>query len=166
MLHADDPPHRIALGVAIGVFFTFTPFIGVQMALVVGAAWLLRANKVVGLPLVWVSNPATFVPIFYPCYLIGRTILGWDGVGKEWWGELASPPPGFAAATQFYWDRTMEIFSPLMLGCLIVGVPLSIFSYLATRIAVERYRLRMANKKPHRSRRRLTTATAADRKAG
>lgn len=166
MLHADDPPHRIALGVAIGVFFTFTPFIGIQMVMVVGAAWLLRANKVVGVPLVWISNPATFVPIFYPCYLIGRTILGWKGVGKEWWAQLASPPEGFAQATQFYWNRTMEVFSPLMLGCFIVGIPFSIFSYLTTRIVIERYRLRMAKKNPHRARRRLSTATGQDRKLG
>lgn len=166
MLHADDPPHRIALGVAIGIFFTFTPFIGVQMALVVGTAWLLRANKVVGLPLVWISNPATFVPIFYPCYLIGRTVLGWPSVGSEWWGQLGKPPTGFTDATQFYWNRTLEIFSPLMLGCLIVGLPLSVFGYLLTRIVVERYRLRMAQKKPHRPRQRMSVANATDRKAG
>jgi len=166
MLHADDPPHRIALGVAIGTFFTFTPFIGVQMVMVVGAAWLLRANKAVGVPLVWISNPATFVPIFYPCYLIGRTVLGWEGVGKEWWKQLTKPPAGFAEATQFYWNRTMEVFSPLMLGCLMVGVPLSIFSYLCTRIIIERYRLRMAMKKPHRPRRRLALVTEQDREIG
>jgi uncharacterized protein len=166
MLHADDPPHRIALGVAIGVFWTLTPFIGVQMVLVLASAWILRANKVVGMPVVWASNPATFVPIFWPCYLIGRTILGWPSVGKEWWEQLAHPPRGFATATQFYWDRTMEIFSPLMLGCLLVGIPLSIFSYLATRIAVERYRIQAATKKLHRPRRRLTGATVPDRKAG
>ena len=109
MLHCDDPPHRIALGVAIGMFFTLTPFIGVQMVLVVGAAWLLRANKVVGIPLVWISNPATFVPIFYPCYVIGRTLLGRPGVGAQWWKQLTAPPAGFTEATQFYWGRVMEI---------------------------------------------------------
>ena len=166
MLHADDPPHRIALGVAIGVFWTLTPFLGLQMVMVLASAWLLRANKVVGLPLVWLSNPATFVPIFYPCYLIGRTILGWPGVGKEWWAELPKPPSGFAEATKFYWDKTMEIFSPLMLGCFIVGVPLSIFSYLVTRICIERYRIRMAARKPHKPRRRLAVANVTDRKVG
>jgi uncharacterized protein (DUF2062 family) len=168
MLHADDPPHRIALGVAIGMFYTFTPFIGVQMVLVVGTAWLLRANKVVGVPLVWISNPATFVPIFYPCYLIGRAILGWPGVGRQWWEELLTDPPtGFAAATQFYWGRVLEIFSPLMLGCCVVGLPLSIFSYLATRITVERYRARRSRRNPHRQRsRRLSGAIGGESKTG
>lgn len=142
LLHADDPPHRLALGVAIGIFFTFTPFIGIQMLLVLTFAWLLRANKVVGVPLVWVSNPATFVPIYYPCYVVGRSVLGWPAVSRQWWDELLVPPEGFAASMAFYWGRTMEIFSPLMLGCTIVGLPLSIVGYVVTRQVIERYRSR------------------------
>lgn len=115
------------------------------MVMVVASAWLLRANKVVGLPLVWVSNPATFVPIFYPCYLIGRTILGWPGVGKEWWGGLTDPPEGFLEGCEFYWSRVLEIFTPLMLGCLAVALPLAIVSYLVTRTVIERYRANRAN---------------------
>ena len=89
LLHADDPPHRLALGAAIGMFVTFLPLIGFQMALVVVLATLLRANKAVGLPIVWITNPATIVPVFYACYVIGRLMLGHradrvalvDGVG-------------------------------------------------------------------------------------
>ncbi len=124
------------------MFWTFTPFVGAQMVLVVGTAWLLRANKVVGVPLVWISNPATFVPIFYPCYFIGRMLLGWQGVDSKWWEELTSPPDGFLASAHFYWSHVVEIFAPLMLGCLVVALPLAIFSYLATRTLIERYRSR------------------------
>ena len=70
VLHADDPPHRLALGAAIGVFVAFTPTVGLQMMLTVSLAWLLRANKVIGLPVVWISNPATLVPIYYSCYVV------------------------------------------------------------------------------------------------
>ena len=76
ILHADDPPHRLALGIAIGMFVTFTPLIGFQMLISVFLAWLLRANKLVGVPLVWISNPVTFVPIYYPCYWLGCKVLG------------------------------------------------------------------------------------------
>ena len=74
VLHADDPPQRCKLGIAISVFVTFTPTVGFQMALVVFLAWLLRANKVVGLPIVWITNPLTIVPVYYPCYVVGRWI--------------------------------------------------------------------------------------------
>ncbi|XZE52249.1 DUF2062 domain-containing protein [Planctomycetaceae bacterium SH139] len=142
LLHADDPPHRLALGVAIGMFFAFTPLIGVQMVLVVAAAWVFRANKAVGVPLVWISNPATFVPIFYPCYLIGNAILGWPLVSRQWWAALADPPVGFIEGSRFYWARMLEIFAPLMLGSIAVALPLAIMSYLVTRTVIERYRAR------------------------
>ena len=85
LLHTDDPPHELALGVAIGVFVTFTPTVGFQMVLTVFLAWLLRANKAVGVPIVWITNPATIIPIYYSCYVVGRSMLQWESVGEAWW---------------------------------------------------------------------------------
>ena len=34
ILHADDTPHRLALGIALGVFVAWTPTVGLQMVLV------------------------------------------------------------------------------------------------------------------------------------
>ncbi len=75
ILHIDDTPHRLALGVAIGFFVSWTPTIGLQSILVVMFAVLLRANKIVGLPFVWISNPFTFLAIYWPNYLIGNAIM-------------------------------------------------------------------------------------------
>lgn len=161
LLHADDPPHRLAMGVALGLFFTFTPFLGAQMVLVVASAWLLGANKVVGVPLVWISNPATFVPIYYPCYRIGRWLLGEPGMGSQWWRQLAFPPEGVWAATQFYWSRVLEIFAPLILGCLVVAIPIALAGYLATREFISRHRAARSTK----PRKRKAKAAAAYRPA-
>ena len=76
ILQANDPPHRLALGIAIGTFATFTPFIGLQMVLCIFLAWVLRAKKAVGIPIVWISNPVTIIPIYYPCYALGCMLLG------------------------------------------------------------------------------------------
>ena len=76
VLHVDDTPHRIALSVAIGIFVTWTPTIGLQMIITVLLCWLFRANKVVGVPFVWISNPLTIVPIYYPNYVVGCWLLG------------------------------------------------------------------------------------------
>jgi uncharacterized protein (DUF2062 family) len=166
ILHADDPPHRLALGLAIGWFWTFTPFIGIQMVAVIATAWLLRANKLVGLPLVWISNPATFVPIFYPCYLIGLKVLGWPSVGQEWWSQLGSPPEsGFWAVTEFYWTRVMEIFTPLMLGCFVIGVPGGGILYVGSRVAIEKYRAAM-HRRGMSITAKIATAAAIPRKNG
>lgn len=140
ILHADDPPHRLALGVAIGLFVTFTPTIGFQTALVIALAWLLGANKLVGLPLVWISNPATFVPIYYPCYRIGKWILGGQPVSMRWWRDLAHPPESSVEALRFYWTRLLEIIGPLTTGCLVVAIPIGSVGYVLTYQSVIRYR--------------------------
>ena len=45
VLHVDDTPHRIALGIAVGIFITWTPTIGMQMILTVLISALVGANK-------------------------------------------------------------------------------------------------------------------------
>lgn len=142
VLHADDPPHRLALGVAIGMFVTFTPTVGVQMALTLSLAWLLGANKIVGLPLVWISNPATLVPIYYGVYLVGCACMGTSSIGWEWWQQLSSPPPGWWPTVQFFWSKLIEVLAPLTVGGVIVGLATAIPSYYATYFAVRAYRLK------------------------
>lgn len=142
LLHADDPPHRLALGIAIAMFVTFTPTIGLQMVLAVCLAWLLRANKVVGIPIVWISNPATAVPIFYLCYRVGRTILGTAGVGAAWWAELMHPPSGWWEHVSFFWHRFMEIAAPLWVGSLVVALVIGYLSYYVSYYAIYGYRMR------------------------
>lgn len=75
VLHADDTPHRIALGVAIGLFVAWTPTIGLQMIIALALAALLRANKVIPVALVWITNPVTALPIYYVNWVVGRLIM-------------------------------------------------------------------------------------------
>jgi uncharacterized protein (DUF2062 family) len=142
VLHADDPPHRIALGVAIGTFVTLTPTIGFQMIIVVFLAWLLRANKVVGLPVVWISNPATFIPMYYTCYMVGRIMLRWAPMGDHWWAQLAHPPAGWWSAVVFYWTRLVQIAAPLWLGSVVLGLLLAYPTYYAVHYVVYTHRMR------------------------
>lgn len=142
ILHADDPPHRLALGVAIGMFMTFTPTVGVQSILVALTAWVLRANKLVGMPMVWISNPATIVPIYYFCYVIGHTILGSEGVEDGWWQRLAYPPQGWWNFVGFYWMNLMEIALPLWVGALVVGLCTAVPTYYLVYFLVRWYRIR------------------------
>jgi len=75
ILHVDDTPHRLALGLALGMFVAWTPTIGFQMILVLLLAPLIRANCRVGIPVVWVSNPFTLLIIYGPNYWLGRHFL-------------------------------------------------------------------------------------------
>ena len=142
VLHADDPPHRLALGIAIGMFVAFSPTFGVQMALVVLLAWLLKANKLVGTPVVWITNPATAMPIYYACYLVGVALTGAERVGRPWWHDLTHPPDGWWIATCFYWSKFMEIATPLTIGCTLIGVLLACPTYFIAYYVIRFHRLR------------------------
>ena len=76
ILHTEDSPERIGRGIAIGLFTACLPLFGLHLILAFFFAWALRANKVMAMLFVWVSNPLTAPFIYYPCYRVGRFILG------------------------------------------------------------------------------------------
>ncbi|MEZ6090093.1 MAG: DUF2062 domain-containing protein [Pirellulaceae bacterium] len=142
VLHADDPPHSLAMGIAIGLFVTFTPTIGLQMLLVMCLAWIFRANKIVGVPIVWLSNPATFVPIYLPCYKVGRWLLNSEPKDRQWWHNLHHPPMGFLAKIEFYWSSIWEIIGPLTIGCLLVASVIAVVGYIVSYSVIYTYRMK------------------------
>lgn len=149
ILHADDPPHTLALGIGIGFFVTFTPLIGFQMVLSVFLAWLLRANKVVGVPIVWISNPVTLVPIYYPCYVIGCKLLGmpvvsdkWDEISSSWDTLRADATTRWIDKVQFWWNILVDSIGPLSIGCLVAASVSGILSYYISLFFIRSYRLR------------------------
>ena len=144
VLHVNDTPHRIALGVAIGIFVTWTPTIGFQMLLTVALAWLLRANKLVGVPFVWISNPLTMVPIYLPNFALGRWLLRNNYESPDFAKALTVGGGSWLEAwlnrTSAWWSETMKVFAPLWLGSLIVGLVLGVTTYFLIRYAVVAYR--------------------------
>lgn len=149
VLHADDPPHRLALGIAVGMFVTFMPAIGLQMLLSVFIAWLLRANKLVGVPLVWLSNPVTIVPIYYPCYLLGCKLMGtaavrddWAKLEKSWQAIQADSTATWWNKVEFGWQSILDVLWPLSIGCVVVGLTAAILSYYVSLFAIRSYRIR------------------------
>lgn len=139
----DDTPHRIALGVACGIFLTWLPCIGLQMIGTVALATLLRGNKIVGLPFVWISNPLTIVPIYAPNYVLGAWIMGrtpgdgWKTLsaipeGAGWWGRVTA---WFANMTPIFWE--------LWIGSFVVATVLAILSYFIIRRLTVTYRKKL-----------------------
>jgi hypothetical protein len=64
VLHLDDPPWRLALSLAVGVFISFTPFYGLQTVLAIGAAVALRLNRAATVAGTWLNLP-WFAPVVY-----------------------------------------------------------------------------------------------------
>lgn len=155
VLHTDDPPHAIALGVAIGVFVAFLPLVGFQTVIAIAAAALLRANKVVCVPVVWITNPVTFGPIYAGCIALGQLVLPGNGTPREDVRRLLEFGQGRSVLTLAYWGDLLsflgELAAELWVGCFIVSVVFAIPSYFVARTAVTNYRNRRRQKLLKRS---------------
>jgi len=158
VLHIDDSPHRIAMGVAIGLFTAWLPPLWFHIIFVLIVAAILRANKFVALTFIWASNPFTFIPIYYPNYLLGRAILGWLRNGQRLGAsDIAAMFENFTFSkiltgihTAEFWSQlgslTVQVGFEMTVGGVIIGSCLALISYFATSKLVRWYR----TKHPHR----------------
>ncbi len=83
ILGVADTPHRIAWGVFIGSVIAFTPTLGLQIVFYLTVATLLRANKVSGIPILFVSNPFTAVPLYWFTWKVGDTVMNAEPKGQS-----------------------------------------------------------------------------------
>jgi hypothetical protein len=136
LLHLDDTTHSIAMGAAIGVFIAMTPTIGFQMLIVVFITSLVRANRIAGLPMPWITNPATIVPIYTFNYTVGRYLVGGPGLGefRRALGRLllydmGLDPTDWAGYAREWLAFMGQVALPLWLGCLLVGLVCAVPAY-------------------------------------
>jgi uncharacterized protein (DUF2062 family) len=147
LLHTHDTPRRTAAAYAVGVFFGFSPFLGLHTVLGLMTAFLLSLNRVAVVLGVY-SN----LPWILPAYYTLATVAG-AGLLR------ANVPPGLldqltAAATQGSWSDLRHIagsLKPLLwsytvgstLGAALlaaVAYRISLTMILAHRHALERAR--------------------------
>ena len=111
-----------SLAVALGMFCAFIP-VPFQMVIAAAAAIWIRANVLLAVPVVWISNPVTMGPMYYFCYLVGAEMLGLE-------------PGGFHFELTFEWlvSGLVAIWQPFLLGCFVVGTISALASFLLVRI--------------------------------
>lgn len=135
LLAVRDSPEAIARGMAVGFFFGVSLLWGLQLALAIGAAWLVRGNRVIAAAMTAVSNPLTTVPLYGLCYGVGRLLVGGEGALPDLsairsLGELRAVGP------QLLW--------PLLAGTTAVGVAGSAALYLGAGRVLAWFRRRRA----------------------
>ncbi len=153
ILRVNDSPHRIALGVAIAFFVAWTPTIGFQMILAVTLASILRANKAVTIPVVWISNPVTAVPLYYTNWCFGHLVhyrtLEFDPAVRATLAKLVATKGSFAAFVRNFFDiqwwrelmtLTAKCGVDLWIGSIILGAVVAGISYPVFLWAVRAYR--------------------------
>ncbi len=163
-----DPPHRIARGVASGVFVSFTPLFGLHFILTTTINWAIGGNFVASVIGNWFGNPMTLPVIAYSSVWLGQWLMHVDQkidlyalmhitteMSTELWRNCFAI---FTSATM-HWDAfrefTRDYFLPYLLGGLLLGVAFSVASHALTVRAVEAYRLlRSRRLREHVERRR------------
>lgn len=125
----DEPPHRISLAFAIGVFIAFSPTIGLHTISAVAAAWLFKMNRAVIIAGSLVSNPWTMVFVYGSSICFGSFILQnenscfIESLGKN---ELMAYP------------KTMLM--PYLTGTIVLGIIVALISYFLLYMVLVMYK--------------------------
>ncbi|NWG76560.1 MAG: DUF2062 domain-containing protein [Rubrivivax sp.] len=150
----------VALGMAIGVFFGLLIPIA-QIPLSVGAAVLLRANVPTAAVSTLVSNPATYGPLYYAAWRLGKAVLGHE-VGDDDAPPVTAPqapPDNGRGWIRKAWDSVAALGKPLLLGMALMATTVGLATYvIANWVLVLKTRWER--------RRRLRERDAARRDAG
>ncbi|MBI3028798.1 MAG: DUF2062 domain-containing protein [Candidatus Rokubacteria bacterium] len=151
VLHLDDAPWKIALGLSLGVFISCTPFYGLHTLLAMGAAFVLRVNKVATVTGAWLNLP-WFAPFVYGISLkVGEFILS-GGQGLEslrglGLGDLAAlirPYLSFDHFREGYLASFQLLFvvsKALFVGTTVVGGVAAVVTYFVALGAVRELRV-------------------------
>jgi uncharacterized protein (DUF2062 family) len=131
VLRLSGSPYAIAMGTAVGVFASFTPFVGLHLIITLVLAWLLGANVIAGAIGTAVGNPLTFPLIWASTYELGHIIqMG----------------PGRAAPARLQYDLTHKSFEqllplikPMVIGAIPLGLAAGAITYLIVYKAVSAY---------------------------
>lgn len=129
-------PREIALGFALGLFIGMTPYMGLQMAISVFFAALLKWNKFAAATGVWISNPFTAPVLYGFTYYTGSKFLA---VEKEY----SLPEELNLDLLINIIKNAPEIFWTLTVGGIILGIPLAIAGYYLSFSAILKYRERI-----------------------
>jgi len=119
LLRLRATPEQAARGFALGLFIGMTPTFGVQMALALMAAILLRENKIAAFLGVWITNPLTAPLIYAMQYETGRRLLGWEH-------------PHMQVQFNYEFLKTLgwQVMLPLSIGSFIFAVLSALLGYL------------------------------------
>ena len=108
----EGTPGERARGLAAGIFCGCFPLFGLQTLLGIALATVLRGNHLLAAAGTWISNPFTYVPLYWFNYQLGCRLLG---DGRSW-------PGGAPLSHGAVWQLGGQVASRLLLGSSLVGL--------------------------------------------
>jgi hypothetical protein len=143
LLHIHDSPRRTAAAYALGVFFGFSPFLGLHTALALTCAFIFNLNRVAVLVGVYSNLPWILAPYYTLTTMMGAELLG-THVPKAFATQLEDLFALSLLHSEF-WRRLAILLRPLLwpytVGSLIGAVVLGMLAYrLALAFVIARRR--------------------------
>ncbi|MGI9087437.1 MAG: DUF2062 domain-containing protein [Chthoniobacterales bacterium] len=139
LMTIEDSAHAIALGMAVGIFFGFTPLLSVKTLLSIGVAWLLNSNKIAAAISVTLHDVILpFMPAIYLWeYKLGFYALNGRMPVKVHFAHLE-------IRDYLHWRTFERIIWPMLVGSIFFALPAAVLSYFVLRWLVNRARARRA----------------------
>ena len=142
LLHIHDTPQRTAAAFAVGVFFGFSPFLGLHTVLALGVAFIFNLNRVVVLVGVYSNLPWIIAAWYAGMTAIGAWLLGTPL--PEGFGGMLRRLFDLSLFTLAFWrelaHKLRPLFWPYFVGSLLGAIVLAIVAYHLTRGFIERYK--------------------------
>ncbi len=131
LMSIDDSPHAIAMGMAIGIFFGFTPLWSLKTLLSIAVAWLFNSNKIAAAISVTLHDVVLpFMPaIFWWEYKTGYFALHGVSPGRM---HIKHIPIG----EYLHWKVLANVIWPTFLGSVVLGLPVAVVTYFIARSLV------------------------------
>lgn len=123
-------PEFVARGIAVGVFAGCFPFFGFQSIIGIILATLVQGSRISAIAGTWISNPVTYLPIFFLNFKVGQWILR---------GENNFNPHSTDSLETFL-ALGPKLVITLIVGCSVVGAISGIISYFASFYILKRLR--------------------------
>ena len=123
----EGTPAQRARGLAAGVFCGCFPFFGLQILLSIGIASVVRGTHLLAAAGTLVSNPITYVPLYWFNYLVGSTVLG----------PVASADLGDVDRSTL-WSQGWDFTQRILLGSTLVGSLLALLLGLVSFMVFRR----------------------------
>lgn len=139
LMTIEDSAHAIALGMAVGIFFGFTPLWSVKTLLSIGVAWLLNSNKVAAAISVTLHDVILpFMPaIYWWEYKLGYYALHGMMPARVRFAHIAM-------GDYLHWNVFVRVIWPTLIGSLFLATPAAVIFYFVVRSLLLRRRARLA----------------------
>jgi uncharacterized protein (DUF2062 family) len=150
LLAEGEPPQRRAGALALGVFLSFSPLLGLQVAVGMLVATLLRLNRVLVFVGLCVNLPWFTVPYYAAVTEVAARALGWPAPS-----HLAAGLSGvvrYSVVSSLFWREFAALLRPLLwpyaVGSSVAATLLALVTYRAALVAVRSERRRASGGEP------------------